>query len=52
MTTVVREAIERTVVEDSVRETAAARLIERLRNAPDRGIGGKVTWTRDELHER
>jgi plasmid stability protein len=52
MTTVVKEAIERTLVEDSVRETAASRLIWRLKNAPDRGIGGKVSWTRDELHDR
>ena len=52
MTNVVKEAIERTLVEDSVRETAASRLIRRLQAAPDRGIGGKVSWTRDELHER
>ena len=52
MTTVVKEAIERTLVEDSVRETAASRLIQRLQNAPDRGVGGKVSWTRDELHDR
>ncbi len=52
MTTVVKEAIERTIGEDSVREAAASRLVRRLRNAPDRGIGGKVSWTRDELHDR
>jgi hypothetical protein len=52
MTTVVKEAIERTLVEDGVREEAAARLIRRLQNAPDRGIGGEISWTRDELHDR
>ena len=52
MTTVVKEAIERALAEDGVRETAALRLIRRLQNAPDRGIGGKVSWTRDELHDR
>lgn len=52
MTAVVKEAIERTLVEDSVRDAAASRLIRRLRNAPDRGIGGKISWTRDELHDR
>ena len=52
MTTVVKEAIERTLVEDSVRVTATSRLIRRLQDAPDRGIGGKVSWTRDELHDR
>ncbi len=52
MTTLVKEAIERTLVEDSMREAAASRLIRRLQNAPDRGIGGKVSWTRDEIHDR
>lgn len=52
MTTVIKEAIERTLSEDSERETAAARLIERLRTAPDRGVGGKVSWTRDDLYDR
>jgi hypothetical protein len=52
MTTLVKEAIERTLVEDRVREAAASRLIRRLQNAPDRGIGGSVSWTRDEIHDR
>jgi plasmid stability protein len=51
MTTVVKEAIERTLVEDGVREAAASRLIRRLQNAPDQGIGGKISWTRDKLHD-
>ena len=41
MTTVVKEAIERALAEDGVRETAALRLIRRLQNAPDRGIGAR-----------
>jgi plasmid stability protein len=52
MTAVVKEAIERILVEDGVRDAAASRLIRRLQNAPDRGIGGKISWTRDELHDR
>ena len=52
MTAVVKEAIERTLSENSEAEKAARRLIERLRNSPDRGIGGRITWTRDELYER
>ncbi|SPF36572.1 hypothetical protein SBA4_190016 [Candidatus Sulfopaludibacter sp. SbA4] len=31
---------------------ARRRFLARIRNAPDRGTAGKVTWTRDELHER
>jgi len=52
MTTLVKQAIERTLVEDSVREAAASCLIRRLQNAPNRGIGDKVWWTRDEIHDR
>jgi hypothetical protein len=52
MTSIVKEAIERTVEEGDEAGQAAKRLIERMRNSPDRGIGGKITWTRDDLHER
>ena len=35
-------------------QTAAAkrRFLGRIRNAPDRGTGGAIRWTRDEMHER
>ncbi|MBI4905359.1 MAG: hypothetical protein HY820_17120 [Acidobacteria bacterium] len=35
-------------------QTAAAkrRFLDCIRNAPDRGTGGTIRWTRDELHER
>jgi plasmid stability protein len=52
MTAVVKEAVERTVDENSEAKRAARRLIERLRNSPRRGVGGEITWTRDELHDR
>lgn len=52
MTQLVGDAIRRMIDEDSDREKVKRRLIERMRNAPDRGIGGKITWTRDEVHER
>ena len=52
MTTVVKEAIARMLAEESEREAAASRLIRRLQDAPDRGIGGEITWNRDELHDR
>jgi predicted DNA-binding protein len=47
---IVQDAIEKTLEAD--RLEAARRLIERLRNSPNRGIGGKITWTRDELYDR
>jgi hypothetical protein len=31
---------------------ANRRLIERMRDAPDRGKGGQIRWSRDEMHER
>ena len=31
---------------------ARRRFLARIRNAPDRGTGGTIRWTRDELHER
>jgi plasmid stability protein len=52
MTAVIREAIERTVEESGEGQKAARRLVRRLRSSPDRRIGGRITWTRDELHER
>jgi plasmid stability protein len=54
MTAVVKEAIERTVDDnrEAARKAAGKRLVERLRNSPNRGIGGKITWTRDELYDR
>ncbi|MGH9618291.1 MAG: DUF6364 family protein [Bryobacteraceae bacterium] len=33
-------------------DNAKLRFIERMRNPPGSGIGGTITWTRDELHER
>jgi hypothetical protein len=33
-------------------ERAHCRFVELMKNAPDRGTGGQITWTRDEIHER
>ena len=44
-------------LEDLVRhnddyQEARERALNRLRNPTDLGLGDKITWTRDELHER
>ena len=57
MTSLAAQAIQDLMERDPMekgQEYAAAnrRLIERMRNAPDRGTGGTIPWTRDELHER
>ncbi len=54
MTALMTDAIRRMVDQDKEDERVKAgkRLIERMRNAPARGTGGKITWTRDEIWER
>lgn len=48
----VRELIEEAVRADDAYERAYRQWREDVRNARDLGTGGRVTWTRDELHER
>jgi len=31
---------------------AESRFLKRIRNAPGRGTGGAIRWTRDEVHQR
>ena len=52
MTSVMTEAIRKLMEEDRQSSRAKRRFLERIRNAPDRGTAGRVSWTRDELHER
>ena len=52
MTSVMAEAIQKLMDQDEHGQASKRRFIERIRNAPHRGTRGRVTWTRDELHER
>jgi hypothetical protein len=52
MTALMTDAIAKMVGQDAEREKAGRRVLERIRRAPDRGVGGKITWTREELHDR
>lgn len=52
MTQLMEQAIRRMLDEEPERQAAKQRILERMRNSPDRGIGGKITWTRDELYDR
>jgi hypothetical protein len=52
MTALMTDAIAKMVGQDAEREKAGRRFLERIRRAPDRGVGGKITWTREELHDR
>jgi len=46
------EAIRRMLDEQDSQEAAKRRLLERIHNAPNRGPGGTISWTRDEIYER
>jgi hypothetical protein len=52
MTSVMSDAIRTLMDDDEKAAKAKRRFLERIRNAPDRGTRGRITWTRDELHER
>ena len=53
MTSLMIEAIRGMVGPDGQTvEKAKRRFLERIENAPDRGTGGVIRWTRDEIHER
>jgi hypothetical protein len=52
MTTVINADIRQIVSADEEREAAKRRILERLKNPPDLGTRGGITWTREELYER
>ena len=52
MSAIMTEAIRNLTERDDRVEAANRRLIAQIRNAPDLGTHGKITWTRDELHGR
>ena len=52
MTNLMEEAILLLMDREKRAATAKQRFMDRIRNAPARGTGGTVAWTRDELHER
>ena len=53
MSALLTEAIHKMVpLDEEAREKAKRRLLASLANPPNLGTGGRITWTRDELHER
>ena len=52
MTSLMEDAIRNLVDENGNAAQAKRRFLERIRSAPDRGTGGLIRWTRDQLHER
>jgi metal-responsive CopG/Arc/MetJ family transcriptional regulator len=55
MTALMADAIRERMAKESDGQEAEKerqKLLDRMRKSPDRGIGDKVTWTREELYER
>ena len=52
MSSLMTSAITKKILDEDDDDAQGKRLIERMKNATDRGTGGKITWTREELHER
>jgi hypothetical protein len=52
MSSLITEAVAKVVEDDDEYERAKRSFIARLKNLPATTFGGKITWTRDELHER
>jgi len=52
MTNLMAEAIQTLMEREEQQQSAKRRFLKRIMNAPDRGIGGKIRWTREEIHER
>jgi predicted transcriptional regulator len=52
MTNLMTEAIQTLMEREEQQESAKRRFLKRIMSAPDRGTGGKIRWTREELHER
>jgi hypothetical protein len=52
VTSLMAEAITAFMDQDVDSEKAKRRFLDRIRNAPDRGTGGVIRCSREELHER
>ena len=52
MTSLMAEAIRALIERDEQTAAMNRRFLERIRNAPDRGTGGNIRWSREEMHER
>src|SRR5262245_58532687 len=48
MSSMMKEAMSKLIEQDEDQEKAKLRFLESLRNAPDLGTKGRITWTRDE----
>ena len=52
MSSLMTSAISKLILSEDDYDARAKRAIERMKNAPNRGVGDKITWTREEVHYR
>ena len=52
MTSLMAEAIREVMDRDADSVKAKRRFLDRIEHAPDRGTGGAIRWSREDLHER
>ncbi len=52
MTRLMAEAVRKMMEEDAGAAKSNRRFLARIQKAPDRGTGGTIRWTREEVHER
>ena len=52
MSSLMTSAISKLILSEDDYDARAKRAIERMKNAPNRGVGDKITWTREEVHDR
>lgn len=52
MTSLMTDAVQAMLDQERRDTKARRRFLERIRDAPDRGTGGEIRWSREELHER
>ena len=52
MTSIIKRALELEIQQKDEHEQATNRMIDHMRNSPDCGLHGKITWTRDDLYDR
>jgi hypothetical protein len=52
MTSLMAEGIRQMLDQERDSEKTKHRLLRRMSNAPGRGTRGRITWTREELHDR
>lgn len=52
MTSVIKRALELEIQQKDENEQATKRMVDRMNNARDIGLHGKITWTRDDIYDR